>query len=140
MVFSIAVGTETNKNLLKAFSSNPNYYLDVPTYAELAQKIDGLKDVLSTGCKVQKGEPGKPGKPGEEGSPGKKGAAGEKGIDGPDGFFGMFGDKGFKGERGDNIKGSKGFTGLAGIKGEAGTQHSHIHNVNLYFFRTQTES
>jgi len=129
MVFSIAVGTEKNRYLLQKFSSNPNYYLDVPTYDELAQKIDDLKDVLSTGCKTQKGEPGKPGKRGADGPPGEAGPQGEKGMDGPDGLFGMFGEKGFKGERGDGVKGVKGFTGLAGIKGDAGSVYSY--NVSL---------
>ena len=43
--------------LLENFASDKNYFLDVPTYNFLAQKIDDLKNFLSAGCTraLQKG-------------------------------------------------------------------------------------
>eukprot|EP00111_Clytia_hemisphaerica_P009100 TCONS_00026700-protein len=125
LVFSLAVGTEKNRYLLQRFVSDDNYYLDVPTYSFLSQKIEDLKIALSrsSGCvtETQKGEPGRnntvKGKPGDRGV---QGVPGPPGIEGPEGFIGNNGPKGYRGSTIPGQKGEQGYEGLNGVKGEPG--------------------
>lgn len=118
LIFTLAVGTEINKLLLKNFATKDKYYIEVESYTALTARIGELKDSLSAECSLE-GEVGRDGFPGIAGP---KGFAGEKGLSGnsPPGKKGSVGPKGIKGEPGFGINGPDGDKGSKGQTGDKG--------------------
>ena len=122
LVFTIGVGVEINQQLLELLATKSIYFLKVPSFNELHEKVEGVTkflagDSLKEGCKLETGEDGRDGEPGLPGTDGRDGRKGDRGEskDGADGFAGM---KGSKGEY--NPVGRPGPQGSPGPKGKMG--------------------
>ena len=117
-IFALAVGPEKNDLLLRDFVSNPEYYLEIESYAQLDNKLGALELSLRSGC-VTVGDPGRDGRPGEPGQRGSKGNKGQPGFSakGSDGSPGRKGERGEPGLGYNGIPGDPGFMGFPGEKG-----------------------
>ena len=117
-IFALAVGPEKNELLLRKFVSDPAYYLEIESYAQLDNKLGELELSFRSGC-VTVGDPGRDGRPGGPGQRGPRGNKGQPGFSAK-GFDGSQGRKGEKGDPGlgyQGIPGDPGFMGFPGDKG-----------------------